>query len=111
VRILFLVALLFVGCETNAELGLELGPLEDLLAVEARPLGASAVELRVALVGWDGQPLAAADRVRAGQEVRGREVEKAEGVTLHNLAPVHQPAQLFGGGGDFDAQNGVTGFR
>ena len=38
------------------------------------------------------------------------EVEEAEGVALNDLAPVHQAAQLFGGGRNAHAQNGVAGF-
>jgi hypothetical protein len=60
---------LLAGCEANAELGLLLGPLEQVLAVAAHPRG-SAVEVELVLVGWEGQPLGVDDRVRSGSEVR-----------------------------------------
>ncbi len=46
--------------------------------------------------------------VHAEQEVRAAEVEEAQGVTLDDLAPVHQPAQLCRGGRNVDAEDGVT---
>ncbi len=47
--------------------------------------------------------------LHAQQQIRGAEVEEAEGVALHKLAPVHQLAQLGRGGRNADAQNGVPG--
>lgn len=66
-RILAILALL-TGCEANAELGLLLGPLAQVLPVAAHPRG-SAVEVELVLVGWEGQPLGVGDRVRSGSEV------------------------------------------
>ena len=47
--------------------------------------------------------------IPAEQEIRRAEVEEAQGVALDELAEVHQPAQLVGGGRDVDGHDGVAG--
>ena len=39
-------------------------------------------------------------RFPAEQEIRGAQVEEAQGMALDELAQVHQPAKLLGGRGD-----------
>ena len=48
-------------------------------------------------------------RVPAEQEIRRAEVEEAQRVALDDLAEVHQPAQLVGGGRDVHGHDGVAG--
>ena len=67
---------------------------DDLLA-EAAQGDAVASELRV--VGGDAEEVAPGRvGVEAEQQVGRREVEEAEGVGLHDLGQVHDPAQLQG---------------
>ena len=48
-------------------------------------------------------------RVPAKQQVGGREVEERQGVRLHQLREVHQPAELIGRRRDGDAEQLVAG--
>jgi len=60
--------LLAGGCQVGAEIGWSLGPLDQVAPLSARWLDGQ-LELRAVLVGWEGQPLGAQDRVRAGAQV------------------------------------------
>ena len=48
-------------------------------------------------------------RVPAEQKIRRAQMEEAQRVALDDLAEVHQPAQLVGGGRDVDGHDGVAG--
>ena len=49
-------------------------------------------------------------RVPTHQKVGRAQMEEAQGVALHELAEVHQSAQLVGGGRDVDGHDSVAGF-
>ena len=79
----------------------------DRLLAELAQADAVARDLRV-LLDQAGHVAQVRVAVHAEQEVGTAEVEEAQGVALHELAPVHQPAQLGGGRRDVDAEDGVA---
>ena len=81
--------------------------LDDFLA-ELAQADAGAGEFLVR--GDDAEDIALGlGRVPAEQKVRRAQMEEAQRVALHDLAEVHQPAQLVGGGRDVDGHDGVAG--
>ena len=81
--------------------------LDDFLA-ELAEADAGAGEVGVG--GDEAEDVALGRRgVPAEEEVRRAEVEEAQGMALDDLAEVHQPAQLVGGGRDVDGHDGVAG--
>ena len=50
-------------------------------------------------------------RVPAEQKIRRAQMKEAQRVALHELAEVHQPAQLVGGGRNVNRHDGVAGLR
>ena len=81
--------------------------LDDFLA-ELAQADAGAGEVGVG--GDQAEDVALRRRgVPAEQEVRRAQVEEAQRMALDDLAEVHQPAQLVGGGRDVDGHDGVAG--
>ena len=60
---LWLLLLTAPGCQSDAALGWTLGPLREILPLQARIDGAR-LRLEAVLVGWDGRALGPEDRVR-----------------------------------------------